>query len=497
MLVFNKLLLGFATGGFLLMSSSASSVSDFEQWKQQQQQSFQEYKDERDREFTTFLKEHWREMELMKGVVRDENPKPVVMPVAKPLPVEPVPEQRPVKKPVEKKPVIILQPDLVIEPEPPVPVKPAPVPEQVRKGLRIRVDYFGTLITLYYDPALKKSLPYRLNESALSNFWSGLSKADYEPLLAQINDQAKALQLNDWGYTVLTNKLGERIYPGDKNRQALFTWFVLTKAGFKSRVAYDDRNVYLLIPSKQRMYEVTYFTFDNERYYAVNFDGRTNKPGRVYTYDGNYPGAVKKLDMAIQTRVAKGTNAEKRNLSFEYGGKDYVIEASYEKARVNYLNTYPQLDLALYFNSAVAEVAESPLLQQLAKEMEDMNEAEAVNFLLRFVQVSFGYKTDDRQFGRENYLFPEETIFYPYSDCEDRSVLFAWLVKRLLSLDVIGLNYPGHVATAVQLKNPVKGDFVVHGGKRYTVADPTYINATVGMTMPEFKNSRPEVILIR
>ena len=112
MLVFNKLLLGFATGGFLLMSSSASSVSDFEQWKQQQQQSFQEYKDERDREFTTFLKEHWREMELMKGVVRDENPKPVVMPVAKPLPVEPVPEQRPVKKPVEKKPVIILQPDL-------------------------------------------------------------------------------------------------------------------------------------------------------------------------------------------------------------------------------------------------------------------------------------------------------------------------------------------------------------------------------------------------
>ena len=479
----------------ILAPASAIPVSDFDQWKTQQQQSFQDYKDERDREFTAFLKEHWREMELMKGVVRDESPKPVVMPVAKPVPAVPVPEDMPVKKPVEEKPVTVLQPDT--RPVPPAPVKPAPVPEQLRKGLKIRVDYFGTLITFYYDPALKKSLPYRLNESALSSFWSGLSKADYESLLEQINHQAKVLQLNDWGYTLLTNKLSERIYPGDKNRQALFTWFVLTKAGFKSRVAYDDRTVYLLIPSKQRMYEVTYFTFDNERYYAVSFDGRMNKPGRVYTYDGHYPGAVKKLDMAIQAKAAKGTNVEKRNLSFEYGGKKYAIQADYEKARINYLNTYPQLDLALYFNSEVAEVAESPLLQQLAKQMDGMNETEAVNFLLRFVQTSFSYKTDDRQFGRENYLFPEETIFYPYSDCEDRSVLFAWLVKRLLSLDVIGLNYPGHVATAVQLNNPVKGDFVTHGGKRYTVADPTFINATVGMTMPEFKNSRPEVVLIR
>lgn len=491
----NKIHIGLSTLCLFLFAVPANSVSEFEQWKQQQQQSFQEYKDERDREFTAFLKEHWREMELMKGVVRDESPKPVIMPVAKPVPAEPAPADIPVKKPVDEKPVMDFQPDA--EPEIPVVVKPAPVPEQVRKGQRIRLDYFGNLITFYYDPAMKKSLPYRLNESALSNFWSGLSKADYEPLLQQINDQAKALQLNDWGYTVLTNKLGERIYPGDKNRQALFTWFVLTKAGFKSRVAYDDRTVYLLIPSKQRMYEVTYFTFDNERYYAVSFDGRTNKPGSVYTYDGHYPGAVKKLDMTIKTRVARGVNVEKRNLSFEYGGREYAIEADYEKARINYLNTYPQLDLALYFKSAVAEVAESPLLQQLAKEMEGMNETEAVNFLLRFVQTSFGYKTDDVQFGRENYLFPEETIFYPYSDCEDRSVLFAWLVRRLLSLDVIGLNYPGHVATAVQLQHAIEGDYVVHDGKRYTVADPTYINATVGMAMPEFKNNRPEVILIR
>jgi len=101
------------------------------------------------------------------------------------------------------------------------------------------------------------------------------------------------------------------------------------------------------------------------------------------------------------------------------------------------------------------------------------------------------------QFGKENYLFPEETLYYPYSDCEDRSILFAWLVHSLLGMDVIGLDYPGHVATAVQFKGNVGGDAIQYNGRRYVVADPTYINASVGMTMPDFKNAKPGVIEIR
>jgi len=492
----NKTYIGLPALCLFLFALPANSVNEFEQWKQQQKQSFQEYKDERDREFTAFLKEHWREMELLKGVVRDDKPKPVTMPVAKPKPLKPQPA--PDAKPVEEKPVTVVIPEpVVITPKLEVPVRPAPVPRQEQKGIRTQLDYFGKPITFYYDPGFKRSLPYRVNERALSNFWSELSKADYEPLLEQINRQGKVLQLNDWGYAVLTNKLSENIYPTSINKQALFTWFVLTKAGYRSRVAYDERNVYLLVPSKQRLYEVTYFTFDNERYYAISFDGNGSKPGRVYTYDGHYPGAVKKLDMSIHARAPKGQDVDRRDLSFEYGGNKYNIEADYEKARVDFLDTYPQLDLEVYFASEVGETAESPLLQQLASEMKDMSEQDAVNFLLRFVQTSFQYKTDDKQFGKENYLFPEETIFYPYSDCEDRSVFFAWLVRRLLGLEVVGLNYPGHVATAVYLESGAVGDHVTYNGKRYTVADPTFINATAGMTMLEYKGTKPDVILIK
>lgn len=479
---------GLIVPALLLVWTSAYSLSEFEQWKQQQQQSFQQYRDERDREFTAFLKEHWSEVELMKGFVRDEKPKPDVMPVAEPEPARPVPA--PDTEPLEP---AVPRPT-IIEPEPALPQRPAPVPEQVRKGIRTEVDFFGTRIGFYYDPAFRQSLPYRLDEAALSDFWSDLSKTDYEPLLDQLSAQSASMRLDDWGYVVLTDRLARRIYPSGENRQALFTWFVLTKAGFSSRVAFNDRRVFLLLPSRQQLFDVSYFTFNGERYYAVSFDGGENRPGNVYTYDGHYPGAEKKLDMVIRTKAPGGPHTQKRSLSFEYAGRQYAIDAKYEKSRIDFLNTYPQLDLALYFESEVGEAAESPLLQQLAKELEGMEEREAVNFLLRFVQTSFGYKTDDKQFGRENYLFPEETIFYPYSDCEDRSVFFAWLTSRLLGLEVVGLSYPGHVATAVYLKDGAEGDFVEYNGKRYTVADPTYVNATVGMTMPEFSNKTPQVI---
>ncbi len=489
----NKTYLGLAAVCLFAFALPAGSVNEFEQWMQQQQQSFQQYRDERDREFTAFLKEHWREVEMLKGFVRDEKPKPVVVPVAEP---EPLPDtsrlDEPVDKPVEDQPLVVVQPQP--DPEPVAPLRTEPVPAVERKGLRARVDYFGTNITFYYDPGFRRSLPYRLNEKALSNFWSELSKADYEQLGSQLDNQARALALNDWGYVLLVDRLAREIYPSSENKQALFTWFMLAKAGFGSRVAYDDRRVYLLVPSRQQLYDVTYFTFDGQRYYAVSLDGGASKPGRVYTYDGHYPDATRALDLSIRTRAPKGEGAEKRSLVFDFGGKQYSVEAQYEQARIDFLDTYPQLDLKVYFESEVGAAAESPLLQMLAREMQGMSEQEAVNFLLRFVQTSFRYKRDEKQFGRENYLFPEETIFYGYSDCEDRSVFFAWLVRSLLDLDVIGLNYPGHVATAVYLSTDAPGDHVTYKGKRYSVADPTYINASLGMTMPEYANTRPDVI---
>jgi len=102
--------------------------------------------------------------------------------------------------------------------------------------------------------------------------------------------------------------------------------------------------------------------------------------------------------------------------------------------------------------------------------------------------------TDGGQFGREKYMLPEETLFYPYSDCEDRAILFAYLVRKLTNLDVIALHYPNHIATAVNFSDKIKGDAIKYRGKRYVICDPTYIGADIGRAMPKFRGVRPKVI---
>lgn len=476
----------------LIYTMSCSANDEFLQWKQQQsaavsteKAAFQEYKDKRDKQFTEFLKVHWKAVDLLKGEIRDKEPKPEKMPIA---PIDAVSEESPSERP-----------DIsFIEPVIQVPVdlsRPQPVPDITPGEKKLIIDFFGTKISFSYDPALQQNLGRGIDKTAISDHWSALSQTNYESLLGQLDKQREYLQLNDWGYASLVNKLATQVNLKKNNETALLSWFLLAKSGYKARIAYDDSGIYLLVPTLQPLYEVTYFTFAAERFYAITFDGEKLNLGRVFTYDGEYPETTKVLDMRVTSTVAAGSQSKHRHLSFDFEGNQYDIEVPYDRGRIDFFSTYPQLPLDIYFASGVYKATASPLEQQLSRHVKSMSEQQAVNFLLRFVQTAFKYETDEQQFGKENYLFPEETLFYPYSDCEDRAVLFAWLVKRLLDLDVIGLDYPGHVATAVRFNEAVDGDSIAYEGKRYVVSDPTYINARAGMSMPKFQRYNPDVIL--
>ena len=136
--------------------------------------------------------------------------------------------------------------------------------------------------------------------------------------------------------------------------------------------------------------------------------------------------------------------------------------------------------------------------KELKPIVDGMDEVKAASFLLALVQKGFPYKTDADQFGPgvEKYFYVEEIFHYPYSDCEDRSILYAYLVKKLIGLHVVGLDYPGHIATSVEFDVDVEGDFVEFDGKKYIVCDPTYINAPIGMSLPQVRGYAAKVINI-
>lgn len=487
--VISKMLFCLAGAGCIL--PAVASGDGFNQWLQHQQQGisqqhqdFYAYRDKRDKEFTAFLKAQWKAVDVLQGMRRDTTPKPLVMPVA------------PSQPPLPSSFISPASPPIVVK-LPPVPVAESPLPAPLAVILaenKISIDYFGQRLTFYYDSKLKKSLAYGVDKNTISDYWSSLSQANYEILLKQLSAQKKSLRITDWAYTALVDKVSTAINGKGSNANALFSWFVLVKSGYEARIAYNNQSVYLLLPSKQELFEVPYFTFSGTRFYAISFNGKEKMPGKVYTYDAQYPGTIKKLDMKVTPLVGANSERKHRQLSFLYQGKKYKVDVVYDRGRIAFFKTYPQLALPLYFSSGVEPETATPLQRQLAAYIRGMDEPQAVNFLLRFVQTALHYKTDEQQFGEENYLFPEETLYYPYSDCEDRAVLFSWLVKSLLGLHVIGLDYPGHVAAAVNFKTDVVGDSVHYKGRKYMITDPTYINANAGMSMPEYKNTKPTII---
>jgi hypothetical protein len=154
-------------------------------------------------------------------------------------------------------------------------------------------------------------------------------------------------------------------------------------------------------------------------------------------------------------------------------------------------------DLSVFFNASIDPKTEKSIHNYLLPKIEGKNELQAVNIILDFVQHSFEYKTDDAQFGYEKFFFPEELFEYPYSDCEDRSVLFANLVRSLLKLEVVGLEYSTHVACAVKFNVPIEGDKLEINNEAFIICDPTYIGASAGMCMPQFKTEKPTIIKTR
>ncbi len=472
------------------------NADEYQQWLQAQETEYNEYQSAQDKAFSGFLSKEWRSYQMDQGLVRDAKPKPVIMPVAPPPPVVPTPrtdpkqiaQPEPPVKPVEIK--TIPRPQPVVSPPPVIisPVQPSPL------GKPLQFEFYGVPVALSYDKKMGVRLDQRVNNKAISKFWDKLSSVDSTTLQQQLDQYRKNLELNDWGYAMFLHRVGRQLYDKRENEALLFTWFILSKSGYDARVGFSGSNVHLMLPTQNELFGLPFFRYSGKKYYVVKFDNQVPAVKSLYSYDGRYPGADQVFSLAVTQLPEIKKRPIQRKLNFKFSGEAYEIDVTYDRNIIAYFDSYPVTELDVYFTSAVSDQLAYTLLSSLKPLLKGRSEEEAVNLLLRFVQTAFDYKTDGDQFGREKYFFAEELFFYQFSDCEDRSVLFAFLVNSLLGLDVIALDYPGHVATAVGFNTQVKGASVSYKGKRYTIADPTYINANAGAVMPDFKSTSPSII---
>ena len=474
--------------------------ADFEKFMNKKEKEFQNFKDERDRAIAEFLKKSWI------AVTPNEQKAPTVVPTppVQPKIIPPAPKQENISAiPMVK---------IAVKPLPDKASSEIPKQNNIEKDkdnndadkeqkersdpseasaenalpLNKKISFFNVPITIHYE---NKMLYHNetINENGVSNYWSTLGQSNFPTFLKQINTIGQILQFNDWGYYELINKVGDEILK-DENDKVLFNFFMLSHLKYDVKVGKRNNKFILLVPFENEVYKKGFTTINDRNYYIMGDDS----DGQIFTFKQNFAESNKPFDLNVSKTIRLGSDYANRAVYLKK--YDTTFNIVYNKNIVEYNNEVPMSELSVFFAASMDPNTEASLVKPLSKLIQNKNELDAVNIILDFVQNSFEYKTDRDQFGYEKFFYPEDMFYYKYSDCEDRAVLFAHLVKKLLSLEVIGLEYKTHVATAVKFNAPINGDGFKVGSDKYIICDPTYLGASAGMTMPQFQNEMPTII---
>ncbi len=541
-----KRLILFALGATCCMGTQAQVVDDdFDSFIKTEVQSFDKFIDDANKQFISFLRNPWKEFEAkkpvekrtkpepVKPVVYDEKKDPVAPPVEldiedilgqstgeskqrpqgkindgekvgfeKPQPKPATPTAKPATPatkpatPTAKPTTPAVKPATPTSPTTPPAVVPVPTakPSAPTSALykesseKQMINYCGQRI--YVDKSLKGVCSIgNMREKAVADAYEAMCKADYKPLLADCRQLKKDLKLNDWGVFLFVRDVSNALC-ADANASVVMQQFLLNELGYKSKMARraDCDQMLLFVATDCKMYGRPYFTKDGLNYYNLTSD----ETCQFYMCQEDSPKAKSNIDMQITN--APLLNSGMVNSVHKNGAGTVAVSVDVPKSLMLFYKSMPQCDYSVYVNAKVNPAVADRLLSSLAPIVEGKSETEAANLLINFVQTGFKYATDQEQFGYEKPFFVEELFYYPYCDCEDRAVLYSYLVRNLLKLDVVLLDYPNHIATAVCFNENVSGDFVTVEGKKYIVCDPTYIGASIGKAMPQFKRVAAKVL---
>jgi len=125
-----------------------------------------------------------------------------------------------------------------------------------------------------------------------------------------------------------------------------------------------------------------------------------------------------------------------------------IVELSFHDYRKSYYKSLPKIDLGKSF--MVEDYLVNKLCDYFKLTFATENitsEREQLLFILNFVQEEIEYKFDPQN----DFYYPFESIMYGHGDCEDKSLLVAYMTKRILRLDCYLIVYDNHVNLGVNV----------------------------------------------
>ena len=252
-------------------------------------------------------------------------------------------------------------------------------------------------------------------------------------------------------------------------------WFILSESGDDVRLTYLSHTIYLYAYITDNIYNVPIININNREYVnltALKIPAIANLNSSFYLIDyiANLNGSPMSFSFKKLPRLRSQLHT--RKIQFFDGEKLNTLNIKVDKTIIDLMRDYPLVDELYYLETPLSRSVYDSLIPQLKKILAGKTELQAVQILLSLTRTSFDYKTDNENFGRNKPMIPDEVFYYSHSDCEDRTALFYFLVKDLLNLPMIVVDYPDHLTIGVQLPENV-GRPLRYKGRKYTICDPT------------------------
>ncbi len=382
---------------------------------------------------------------------------------------------------------------------PPQPKPQNPIVENKVSMATSDFDFYGTPMKVRWGNAEK----FKLNGTSkkdISDAFLELTDKGYTNLVHDCLELRKEYKLCDWAYYKMLQNIAEKACGKGTNEAIFLQGVLLNQSGYQIRFALED-NTKLHIMSRMDgfPYDRGYLTADGKLFFLM--DGCKAK--NLTVCDAAYPGEqMMSLGIAEQPELKKNLSDKRTVISrFVNVSADMQMNKNLMDFYTDYPTSYDGKDMmtrwAYYANTPVTAEIKDKVYPQLKQQIGNAPKLMAANMLLNWVQMGLTYAYDEKVWGHDRAFFAEESLFYPFCDCEDRSILFSHLIRDLLDLDVVLVYYPGHLYTAVCFNEDVTGDYIMVNGRKFTVADPTYYNANVGKTMSKMDNSKAKVILLK
>lgn len=471
--------------GCLHLGAQGDYRKAFEEFTAQAKKSHAAFTDTANVTFAKALGADWEKFNLSDGNKRLVNPEPESLPVAeeaqtlfKVVTVTETVDTIPARWPLETESFLW-----------------KPVEQADRRNSRVVRFVFYDAEQLVTVPKEYGSFhPKGIKEVDVAAFWEELSKYDYKFILADCAKYAEIHGYNDWAILEWVQTLSAAVFPQNTySESTIFTVFLLNQMGLMTKLARADNELISMFTAMQPVYARKFIVIDTYPFYLAE---KNLSASEVFTYSADFMKATHPLDLRVIKAPAFGKADSFKTYHKQSSLLNTLFDLPVNQPLIRFYGRYPQTSVNVYASAKPEERFSNALLMAIGENIKGMPETDAVNQLLAFVQTDFKYQTDIAQFHYEKPFFCEENFVYECNDCEDRASLFAYLIRSLVGRKVVLLEYPDHVSTAVQMTEELKGDYVRIGDERYYVCDPSFIGATLGMTIPKYKNIAVKVYVL-